>query len=207
MLDPFLFLYSVIISYLHNLSRAAAKHISHQSRRMKCFVTFQLIRTMRRHSNANSASRPGQRMTAHDSFSISPSQAPAELKTAMEYRVSEISTATLKRKLASISNTGDVPHPMVDELDGITASGLTSSASVPCLSTAANMGRWLDTITEAEMLVLQQELADFLFTSGLPFSLVDKPTFRKWVNHLRPAFEIPHRREVATTMLTTHMIG
>ncbi|KAK9343503.1 hypothetical protein V1522DRAFT_412920 [Lipomyces starkeyi] len=63
------------------------------------------------------------------------------------------------------------------------------------------MGRWVDTITEGDMLTLQQELANFLFTSGLPFSLVDNPAFRKWVNHLRPAFETPHRKEVATTML------
>ncbi|KAK9427200.1 hypothetical protein V1505DRAFT_396313 [Lipomyces doorenjongii] len=78
---------------------------------------------------------------------------------------------------------------------------LPSSASVRSLSSAANMGRWVDTITEGEMLLLQQELANFLFTSGLPFSLVDNPALRKWVNHLRPAFEIPHRKEVATTML------
>ncbi|KAK9326830.1 hypothetical protein V1520DRAFT_350394 [Lipomyces starkeyi] len=43
-------------------------------------------------------------------------KAPAELQTEMEYRVAEISTATLKRKLASISNAGDVPSPLVDEL-------------------------------------------------------------------------------------------
>ncbi|KAK9364550.1 hypothetical protein V1509DRAFT_517985 [Lipomyces kononenkoae] len=91
---------------------------------------------------------------------------------------------------------------VVDQLDNPSANDQTPSASVVrSLSSAANMGRWIDSITHGKMQELQQELADFFFTSGLPFDLVDKPVFRKWVNHLRPAFEIPHRKEVATTIL------
>ncbi|KAK9373122.1 uncharacterized protein V1513DRAFT_426948 [Lipomyces chichibuensis] len=65
-------------------------------------------------------------------------KAPAELKTAMEYRIAEISTAKLKRKLAAISNAGDVPSSVVVELD---ASEQASSASVRSLSTESNLPR------------------------------------------------------------------
>ncbi|KAK9350270.1 hypothetical protein V1523DRAFT_446203 [Lipomyces doorenjongii] len=117
----------------------------------------------------------------------------------MERRATEIVSTSLKRKL--VSENRELRFSVVDEFEGVSFSEQTSSASVRCLSSTANMGRWVDTIGDGEMQVRQQELADFLFTSGLPFSLVDNPAFRKWVQHLRPAFEIPHRKEVAPTML------
>lgn len=82
-------------------------------------------------------------------------------------------------------------------------SSQTSLSLESCSSfcTQADLHHWIDTVTPNENKELNQQLADLIFSVGLPFSLVEHPKFIAFLHRLRPSYKAAHRTLLATRLL------
>lgn len=68
---------------------------------------------------------------------------------------------------------------------------------------AQSMKSFLDMLSSTEEAELNEFLAEFIFGCNLPFTVVESPHFKKFINKLRPSFasKIPSRKTLITTLL------
>jgi hypothetical protein len=75
----------------------------------------------------------------------------------------------------------------------------SSSGSGPTGS--QNIERWIDAVSPADQHRLERSLASWLYSSGLPLSIVEHPGFHAFMAEARPGFKIPSRKALAGPML------
>jgi Protein of unknown function (DUF 659)/hAT family C-terminal dimerisation region len=61
--------------------------------------------------------------------------------------------------------------------------------------------RWVDSVSAADQIQLERSLAGWIYSSGLPFSIVEHSGFQDFMTKVRPGFKIPSRKVIAATML------
>ncbi|KAG6220306.1 hypothetical protein E4U44_008567 [Claviceps purpurea] len=59
----------------------------------------------------------------------------------------------------------------------------------------------MDSIEDGENESLREELADVIFSTGLPFNIVEHPKVLAFLKRLRPAFTPPTRHAIANKYL------
>lgn len=64
-----------------------------------------------------------------------------------------------------------------------------------------NAAEWLDVIEPQEQDGIEIKLVTWLYQAGLPMSVVDNPAFKDFMTTLRPAFCVPSRQKLSTTLL------
>ena len=69
------------------------------------------------------------------------------------------------------------------------------------MTSSKGLGRFIDSMTPEEAKKINAELAQFIFRTGLPFSVVDHPNFKRFVQSLRPSYMAPSRKTIATKWL------
>ncbi|GBC05804.1 hypothetical protein RclHR1_06430005 [Rhizophagus clarus] len=60
---------------------------------------------------------------------------------------------------------------------------------------------FVDRMSEEEQEDLEFQLAQALYSAGVPFSFVDNPLVIQFFQHLRPAFKLPNRKKLADDLL------
>lgn len=60
---------------------------------------------------------------------------------------------------------------------------------------------FVDSMSTTQQDDLEQELCQWIFAAGLPFSVVEHPAFKKFMSKARPSFEVPKRKRLSTTLI------
>src|SRR5258708_869618 len=95
-------------------------------------------------------------------------------------------------------------RPRTDTTTTIPIIGLGNTIATSSVSGAANtprIERWVDTVSPSDQRQLERSLAEWVFTSGLPFNIVEHSGFREFMAKARPEFQVPSRKIMAGPML------
>lgn len=61
--------------------------------------------------------------------------------------------------------------------------------------------KYIDKITDSEILNVNEKLSNFFFGCNIPLQVVDSDHFKNFVRSLRPSYKIPGRKALSTTLL------
>ncbi|OXA49093.1 putative AC transposase [Folsomia candida] len=123
------------------------------------------------------------------------------------------SMSTCKKCGQKVSSQADRLNKHLSSCKALRQNKAGTSAQMPFLSdqmpeskggAQSNLRKYFKSVNATEKNKLDFKLGSFIFVSNLPFNVVSHPQFKEFVASLNPAYNIPSRETVRTTILDTH---
>ncbi|XP_035713088.1 uncharacterized protein LOC118437806 [Folsomia candida] len=123
------------------------------------------------------------------------------------------SMSTCKKCGQKVSSQADRLNKHLSSCKALRQNKAGTSAQMPFLSdqmpeskggAQSNLRKYFKSVNATEKNKLDFKLGSFIFASNLPFNVVSHPQFKEFVASLNPAYNIPSRETVRTTILDTH---